>query len=259
MTATRTRHSNGENDLRGNIIHFARDDLGGILVIDYRKHRVMTFNSVFEQSKIARRRPYLPVHEYSRAMLLPIGFSTPAHVTILGLGGGVVANALLHLLPECQVHAVELRQTVVDVAREYFYLSESSRLTVTIEDARNAIEAMPDGHTDLILADMYSADRMSPTQVQREFIKQCSRVLSDRGWIALNYHRTPDLNGAFFRQLQGEFAVVLAFKSKTNNTVIYGSKKPFELPANTAPHLSELEDILPIDWRRLMARVIRLR
>jgi spermidine synthase len=105
---------------------------------------------------------------------------------------------------------------------------------------------------------MYSAERMSPVQVQREFIKQCSRVLSDNGWIALNYHRTPDLNGAFFKQLQGEFAVVLAFKSKTNNTVIYGSKKPFELPASKDPRLISLEEILPIDWRRLMARVIRL-
>ena len=244
--------------MKGNIIHFARDDLGGILVIDYRKHRVMTFDSVFEQSKIARRRPHLPVHEYSRAMLLPAAFNKPRHVTILGLGGGVVANALLHLLPECQVHAVELRQTVVDVAREYFSLSESPRLSITIEDARNAIEALPDGQTDLILADMYSADRMSPTQVQQEFIKQCSRVLSDRGWISLNYHRTPDLNGAFFRQLKGEFAVVLAFKSKTNNTVIYGSKKPFELPASRDPRLIELEAALPIDWRPLMARVIRL-
>ena len=239
-------------------MHFARDDLGGILVIDYRKHRVMTFDSVFEQSKIARRHPHLPVHEYSRAMLLPVAFNQPAHVTILGLGGGVVANALLHLLPECQVHAVELRQAVVDVAREYFDLSESPRLNVTIEDARNALETLPDGQTDLILADMYSAERMSPVQVQREFIKQCSRVLSDSGWIALNYHRTPDLNGAFFKQLQGEFAVVLAFKSKTNNTVIYGSKKPFELPASRDPRLISLEEILPIDWRRLMARVIRL-
>jgi spermidine synthase len=244
--------------LKGNIIHFARDDLGGILVIDYRKHRVMTFDSVFEQSKIARRRPYLPVHEYSRAMLLPVAFKRPAHVTILGLGGGVIANALLHLLPECRIHAVELRQTVLDVAREYFDLSDSPRLRVTIEDARNAVDRLPDGKTDFIMADMYSAERMSPTQVQREFIKQCSRVLSDSGWIALNYHRTPDLNGAFFRQLQGEFTVVLAFKSKTNNTVIYGSKQPFELPASRDPRLADLEDVLPIDWRRLMARVIRL-
>lgn len=244
--------------MKGNIVHFARDDLGAILVIDYRKHRVMTFDSVFEQSKIARRHPHLPVHEYSRAMLLPVVFNQPAHVTILGLGGGVMANALLHLLPGCQVHAVELRQAVVDVAREYFDLAESPRLKVTVEDARNALEALPASQTDLVLADMYSAERMSPIQVQREFIKQCGRVLSGSGWISLNYHRTPDLDGAFFKQLKGEFPVILAFQSKTNNTVIFGSKKPLELPASTDPRLISLEEALPTGWRRLMARVVRL-
>ncbi len=244
--------------MKGNIIQVARDELGAILVVDYRKHRVMTFDSVFEQSKIDRRRPHLPVHEYSRAMLLPIAFHPPKRATVFGLGGGVMASAILHLMPLCEVTAVELRQAVVDTAFEYFSLPDSPRLTLEINDARNAIEHMADGSTDLILADMYSAQRMSPTQVQREFIRHCSRVLSHSGWLAINYHRTPDVNGAFFRQLQGEFAVLLVFKSKTNNTVIFGSKQPFELPGNKDPFLVELEQTLPIDWRRLMARVVRL-
>ena len=71
--------------MKGEIIHYTRDALGGILVVDYRKHRVMTFDSVFEQSKIDRRKPHLPVHEYSRAMLLPVAFAQPAHATVLGL------------------------------------------------------------------------------------------------------------------------------------------------------------------------------
>ncbi len=244
--------------MKGDIIHYTRDALGGILVIDYRKHRVMTFDSAFEQSKIDRRRPYLPVHEYSRAMLLPVAFAQPRHVTVLGLGGGVMASALLHLLPDCRVHAVELRPQVLQVAREYFDLPHSANLTITISDARDALNQAPDSSTDLILADMYSSDRMSPTQAQREFIRQCSRVLSDTGWLSVNYHRTPDINGPLFRQLRGEFAVLLLFKSKTNNTVIFASKQPFEALQSKDPALIALEKRLPIDWRRLMARVIRL-
>ncbi|MEP1215578.1 MAG: methyltransferase domain-containing protein [Marinobacter sp.] len=244
--------------MKGEIIHYTRDALGGILVVDYRKHRVMTFDSVFEQSKIDRRRPHLPVHEYSRAMLLPAAFGQPSHVTVLGLGGGVMAGALLHLLPECQVHAVELRPSVLQVAREYFSLPQSANFTVTIGDARDALGQAPDSTTDLILSDMYNSDRMSPTQAQREFIRQCSRVLSDSGWLSINYHRTPDINGPFFRQLRGEFAALLLFKSKANNTVIFASKGPFEALHAKDPLLVALEKSLPIDWRRLMARVIRL-
>ncbi|MAB53232.1 MULTISPECIES: methyltransferase domain-containing protein [unclassified Marinobacter] len=244
--------------MKGEIIHYTRDALGGILVVDYRKHRVMTFDSVFEQSKIDRRRPHLPVHEYSRAMLLPVAFAQPAHATILGLGGGVMASALLHLLPECQVHAVELRPRVLEVAREYFSLPHSANLTMTIGDARDALGKAPDGSSDLILADMYNSDRMSPAQAQRQFIRQCSRVLGDDGWLAINYHRTPDINGPLFHQLRAGFAVLLLFKSKTNNTVIFASKRPFEALHTKAPSLVALENRLPIDWRRLMGRVIRL-
>ena len=240
---------------QGQIIHHCRDKLGSILVIDYRKHRVLTFNSVFEQSKIDRRYPHVPVHEYNRAMLLPAAFRTPQHVTILGLGGGVMASAFHHLYPDCQVHAVELRQAVLDVALEYFGLPESERLKVTIADARHALNELPDASTDIILADMYSADRMSPAQAQRQFLTSCSRVLSSHGWLALNYHRTPDPEGPYFRQLRKHFAMLLVFQSKTNNTVVYASKQPFDAIHPKDPALASLEKRLPIDWARLMSRV----
>ncbi|HEY9118429.1 MAG TPA: methyltransferase domain-containing protein [Marinobacter sp.] len=243
---------------QGEIVHHVRDALGSILVVDYRRHRVLTFNTIFEQSKIDRRSPWLPVHEYNRAMLLPVAFGQPRHATVLGLGGGVMASALHHLLPACQVHAVELRQAVLDVAREFFSLPDSDRLRVTISDARNALEQMPDSSTDLILADLYSAERMSPAQAQRQFITQCSRALSAEGWLALNYHRTPDQASPFFRQLKIHFADVLIFRSKSNNTVIYASKRHFEALNSRDPLLAELEARLPIDWRKLMGKVTRL-
>lgn len=243
---------------KGEIVHHTRDALGSILVIDYRKHRVLTFNSAFEQSKIDRRRPHLPVHEYNRAMMLPAAFAQPRHVTILGLGGGVMASAFHHLYPDCHIHAVELRQAVLDVSREFFDLPQSDRLSVSIGDARDALEKLPVASTDLILADLYNADRMSPAQAQRLFIDHCSRVLSPAGWLALNYHRTPDPDGPYFRQLRTQFSVLLMFRSKTNNTVVYASKQPFESLHARDPLLTDLEKRLPIDWRKLMAKVGRL-
>lgn len=243
---------------KGEIIHHTRDALGSILVIDYRKHRVLTFNSVFEQSKIDRRQPHVPVHEYNRAMLLPAALANPCHVTILGLGGGVMASAVHHLYPECRIHAVELRQAVLETAREFFDLPDSERLTVTIADARQALEAMPQASTDMVLADLYNADRMSPAQAQRHFVDECARVLGSDGWLVLNYHRTPDVGGPYFRQLKKHFAVLLMFKSKSNNTVIYASKQHFQSVHPKDPVLAELETRLPIDWRRLMTKVTRL-
>lgn len=243
---------------KGEIIHHTRDALGSILVIDYRKHRVLTFNTVFEQSKIDRRYPYLPVHEYNRAMMLPSLFANPGHVTLLGLGGGVMANAFHHLFPECRIHAIELREAVLETAREFFELPDSERLEVTIADARSALEKAPPGSTDMILADLYTADRMSPAQAQRQFVDQCARVLAEDGWLVLNYHRTPDIDGPYFRRLKRYFAVLLTFRSKSNNTVVYASKHHFQSVHPRDPILDDFEARLPIDWRRLMAKVTRM-
>jgi spermidine synthase len=240
---------------QGEIVHAVRDKLGNILVIDYRKHRVMTFDSVFEQSKIERERPWLPVHEYNRAMLLPTAYFAPENALVLGLGGGVLVSGLMRLLPDIQVQAVELRPRVVEVARSHFGLPDSDRLNVFCGDARRYVEESEPGCYDLILTDLYQANRMSPAQSQRQFICQCSRALTDRGWLALNFHRMPDENGTLFREIRRQFASVLVFRSKTNNYVIYGSKQMLDPVEVGDGRLLELEQRLPIGWKKLMAKL----
>lgn len=244
--------------LRGNVIHQTQDALGKILVIDQGRHRVLTFDSIFEQSKIDRKTPYLPVHEYNRALLLPIAFAQPRHVTVLGLGGGVLVNALHHLLPDCELHAVELRQEVLAVAREFFGLPDVGNVQITIADARRTLPTLPDAGTDLILTDLYDAQRMSALQAQRRFIDECDRALTPEGWLAVNYHHLPPENGPLFLHLRAVFAVVLLFKSKSGNYVLFASKEAVEPMHADNPRLVALEKCLPIDWRRLMNRVYRV-
>lgn len=243
-------------EIRGDIVHVTRDAVGNILVIDDRKHRVLSFDSVFEQSKIARAAPHVPVHEYSRAMLLPAAFATPEHVTVLGMGGGALAHGLYHLFPDCAVHVVELRPKVVEVAREWFGLPQSDRLEITLGDARKVVADLPPASTRMIFTDLYGADRMSPAQAQRRFIKDCSQALTDDGWLILNYHRPPDETSPLYRELVRQFPCLLYFRSRTNNTVIYGCKEPFYPWPLDLPHLATLESRLPIAWRKLMKKLM---
>ncbi|OEY67646.1 spermidine synthase [Marinobacter sp. X15-166B] len=242
----------------GEIIEHRRDAMGPIQVVDFRRHRVLNFASIFEQSKIDRRQPYLPVHEYNRAMFLPIVYGEPTRVTVLGLGGGVMVSGLSHLLPESRIHAVELRQEVLNVAREYFSMPDTDNINVTIADARHALAAMEDASTDLIMADLYDANRMSTAQSGRRFVENCSRVLSDTGWLVINYHEPPEQNGPVFRQLRAHFSSLFSFQSKTNNTIIYCSRQPVELVSPAEPRFDVLEGRLPIGWRSLMKRMTRL-
>ncbi|SFR53471.1 Methyltransferase domain-containing protein [Marinobacter daqiaonensis] len=244
--------------ISGDVVFHTRDRLGPIMVIDHRRHRVLSFDSVFEQSKIDRRRPWLPVHEYNRAMLLPLAWQTPVHATVLGVGGGTLVSAIHHLLPGCRLLAVDLREAVLQVAREFFSLPESSRVETRVNDARRALEELPPGSTDLILADLYSADRMSPAQSRRHFMDLCLRALSDDGWLVLNYHRPPDRDSRLIRYLASRFATLMAFTSKTNNTVLYASRQPVAPMDPKSPRLNDLEQALPVAWPKLMAKVERI-
>lgn len=242
-------------EIAGDIVHVANDKYGNILVIDDRKHRILSFDSVFEQSKMVRSEPHVPVHEYNRAMLLAIAFDEPAQVTVLGLGGGVLAHGLHKLLPESRIQVFELRQKVADIAREWFSLPDCERLTITVGDAHLAIDSLPAGDTDMILTDLYNADRMSPAQGQRQFIKACSQALSDTGWLVLNYHRMPEPDSNLVRELHRQFPLLLVFKSKTNNWVIYGRKQAFDPWSLDAGRLKALEERLPIGWHKLTKKL----
>lgn len=241
--------------LGGSVTHRTSDALGDIVVMDYRKHRVLTFDTIFEQSKIDRNKPYLPVHEYNRAMLLPIAFAEPCHATVLGLGGGTMVNALHHLLPTCEIHAVELRQAVVDVAHAYFGLPHHPNIAVTVADARPVLHDMPEASTDLIMADLYSADRMSPAQGHRRFIDLCALALSDHGWLALNFHLAPSREGTMMQHIHRLFADVMLYRTKTNNYVLYASKRALHGDMPGATRLATLEQRLPIGWPQLIGKV----
>lgn len=245
--------------IAGEVVHHTRDRTGPIVVIDDRRHRILSFDSVFEQSKIDRRRPWLPVHEYSRAMLLPLAWQSPRRAAVLGVGGGATVGAVHHLLPECAVQAVELRPEVVRVARDYFSLPAAGNITVTTGDARHALETMPERSTDLILSDLYSADRMSPAQSRQAFIDLCAGVLSDDGWLALNYHQPPAPDSRLVRHLRRHFATLLVYSSKTNNTVIFGARQPVSPMDPKSPVLAALEKRLPIGWQKLMKKLILFR
>lgn len=112
------------------------------------------------------------------------------------------------------------------------------------------------GSADLIMADLYGADRMSPAQSRRHFIDLCHRALSGHGWLAVNYHRPPDPQGRLFRQLRQQFGSLFCYTSKTNNTVLLAARQRVPLLPATVPVLKDLERVLPIAWPKLMAGLV---
>jgi spermidine synthase len=223
MTA-KTRSSVIRNGISGKIIHSTSDHLGNLLVIDYRDYRVLTFDSDYTQSGYSLAKPHTVTHEYIRIMMLVLGLITPRHVTLLGLGGGSLLRSIHHHLNECNFRVVELRAKVIEVAKYYFDLPQDDRVKYTCADANQHLNEALSNSSDIIFSDLFDAYFMSPVQVKPVFLEQCHRVLSDSGWLVINFHHLPLARSAFFTTLKAYFPKVFVFSGEVDNHIVFAKK-----------------------------------
>lgn len=244
---------------RGKLVHRCHDALGDILVVDQGAHRILTFDTVYEQSRFNLEQPACLEHHYTRAMLLGLAFLEPRHISLFGLGSGCLLQAFNHMFENTDFEVVEYRQAVVDVAKMYFDLPVSSRLNIAVADAGYHIKSMATSSTDMIFADMYTAEDMNPLQQQPSFVRQCHRVLDEEGWLIANFHHLPEMSSEFFVALQKYFQEILIYRIPEENYIIYAGKQRL---------LNDLEKYLPrtrwfpyndkIRYDELFKRIVRL-
>lgn len=240
----------------GKLVHKATDEWGDILVLDFYNHRVMTFDSIYEQSRMNKDEPFAPVHEYTQAMLLVLAYIEPQSVMILGLGAGSLLRALHKVYPLIKMDAVDIREQVVKVAELMFGLPQSDNVCVHVLDAGQYLEAQSFNSSDIIFADMYEAYDMHPLQKQVHFLQQCHRVLSDCGWLVMNFHELPNNQSSFMIRLHELFPEILVCVVPKGNYIIYAGKiicdKPF---SHYSGFLEPIEEAIntPLDavYRRL--------
>lgn len=239
----------------GKIVHSTSDNYGNILVVDYPRYRVLSFDSIYEQSGFQLEKPHALVHEYTRIMMLVLAFIEPRHTTLLGLGGGSLLRSLHHYLSHCYFHVVELRPKVYEIAKDYFDIPDDERVWVSIEDAELQMKSSKDASTDIIFADIYDAYRMSPIQGQKQFIRECWRTLSKSGWLVINYHRLPDPNSPFFECLVDYFSTIMICHGSNTNHVLFACKSATPDYERAPEKLKKMEKILNEKFMPLFKRL----
>jgi spermidine synthase len=179
---------------------------------------------------------YVPVFESC-----PRLFDAPGRVLLLGLGGGVVAQA--YHAAGWEVDAVEIDPAVVQVAREYFGL-EQSQARIHPADARRFL-ATHDETWDLILVDAFGSASIPFHLVTREFFALLRERLSPGGVVAMNVECRgwyDPIIGSIGRSLMTSFPVVWALPTAEppntlGNVVLVASGDPgFRLLDEELPH-----------------------
>lgn len=164
-----------------------RDDYGTLRITENNEgHRFLYFGQLTEQSCINLADPARLEYQYTRAMLLGTYWVGPRpEMTLLGLGGGALANALVTHFDPARVQVVELRAEVLALAREWLSLSDDPRLQVRIGCAEKYINTAADS-CDLMFVDLYMEGGLSRLHLQAEFFLKCQQALRPGGVLVIN-------------------------------------------------------------------------
>ncbi|MDG9672107.1 hypothetical protein ONV78_30520 [Hahella sp. CR1] len=220
--------------------------------------RILALGSIFEQSCQFKSNPAYLVHEHMRAMLLPLIYINPRHVTVLGLGGGCLVSCLFKHFCNLRLHAVELRKAVIDIAFEYFQLPVDQRLSVIKSDAWSYISSGETEETDILFCDMYHSDGIERLQLHPKFIRQCRRLLNTQGWLVLNYFQSHWVHKSAFDTILSIFEKVYVCSLTTGNRIVLATDTmPLLSHDMVAQRVDELEGLLGFSMMPYFMRMER--
>ncbi|MBD3670989.1 MAG: fused MFS/spermidine synthase [Gammaproteobacteria bacterium] len=177
---------------QGILIHRVHTGEDYLDVVDYADYRSLHFNSRSIQSRMLLSDPDRLVLEYTEAMMLALAWQPePKRVLLLGLGGGSQARYLLRHFPECQLDAIEVLPRVTELAREFFSLPDTDRLTVYHMEAEAFMQS---GHLkesyDLILADAFDHNGPVVSVFDETFLQALNQALAPDGVCVFNMWQT---------------------------------------------------------------------
>jgi spermidine synthase len=177
----------------GRVIHCCHDSEGPIEVVESHGVRSLHFGSSARQSAMALANPDHIELPYLRAMLVGLAFvPAPARILILGLGGGSLPRFLLQHYPDTVIEVVESRAAMVDVARDYFGLSDCAGLNIRIADGGEYLQqCLTEGQCryDLILVDVFDDQGLAPMVMRHDFFAALASLVNVGGVSAVNLWR----------------------------------------------------------------------
>jgi hypothetical protein len=136
---------------------------------------------VTEQSSMDLLYPARLVFHYERLMSLALAMSRRSvNALLLGLGGAAMWRFIRAYLPDCSPTLVDADETIVAIARRWFYLKQS----VVLDTAQRFV-AGTSAQYDVILVDLYDAD--GPADSDEVFWTRCLDSLAPGGCLANNW------------------------------------------------------------------------
>ncbi|MPV60223.1 spermidine synthase [Burkholderia sp. HI2761] len=191
------------------------------------------FDHLGTQSFMSLRDPLRLTLGYTRVMM---GFlllqAEPAHICMLGLGGGSLAKYCYRHLPGTTIEAVEINPDVIALRNVFRIPADDARFSVVCADGADHLERA-DVRTDVILHDAFVADGMRGRCTGGTFLDACRARLSESGVLAINFMDDDPALPRHLEQLRSVFGSSYALVpcGDDNNFVAFAWKDGSRLPS----------------------------
>lgn len=168
------------------------DEFGEISVVDSDGIRYLYFGNDIVQSAVNLTDPARLCLSYTRAMMVGLLFcpTVPLRCLVIGLGGGAVVHFLKRHFPESKICVVELRETLIDIAKTHFELQSLNNIDYWAGDGHDFLRHSSSELLDLIIVDAFDEHGVAPSVASDAFLAHCTERLSQRGLVIFNLWRS---------------------------------------------------------------------
>lgn len=150
--------------------------------------KALYFSLCETQSQMDIRRPDALSLEYTRSMMGFLLFEpVPAHIAMIGLGGGSLAKFCYRHLPQANIQVVEINPHVIALRDEFLVPPDGPRFRVTQGDGADFVRNPPHPF-DVLLVDGYDKKGLPSRLSSQDFYDDCYRMLTPGGILVVNLH-----------------------------------------------------------------------
>ncbi|MBI2194234.1 MAG: fused MFS/spermidine synthase [Planctomycetes bacterium] len=237
--------------------HILVDEIDGIRTMRFRR-----LGTDYEESRYDTRNPLRPVLSYTRLFFSAFLFHPqPKRVLMIGLGGGSVPTLVRHYFPDAVMDTVELDPMVVvaamacfdfrpdrvfvaeEAARRYFDTgkellasagetgSPGDRNRVFVRDGRVQVRLFLAARAryDVVFLDAFRGGYIPFHLTTREFLSQCSGLLTEGGVVALNMRPDFKIYDYHKRTVAAVFPSLFTF-GQEGNKICVALPRPRDIP-----------------------------
>lgn len=162
---------------------------GDVFVVDADSKRYLRFGDACgaDQSAIDLLAPDKVIMEYVRHASLSLVYAQQhKSVLLVGMGGGVFSNLFAKQFTDIEVDAIEIDPVVVEAAKAYFDVKETSNYRIHIQDAA-AFVSQTNKHYDIIMLDAYDGEGIPEHLATKKFFQRVTKLLNPGGVIVANF------------------------------------------------------------------------